>query len=102
MLVGSLRSEVCGQDSRQQSQGRRAASRQAMIGSAEQERIEAGRRVTCKVHATSRVGALIHNGDLPSVARKFQGRSFLGIVYRFGGRVWLGVLGFWVVFWVWA
>ncbi len=72
MLVLVLRGEVRGRDSRQQSQGRCAAPHHGMIGRPEQERIKAGRRVTGKVHATSRVGAFIHDGGLPSLAREFQ------------------------------
>lgn len=99
MLVWGLRSEVRGWNPRQQSQSRRAAPEHAMIGSAEQERIEAGRRVTGKVHATSRVGAFVHNGDLPSPAREFQGRSFLGIIHRFGGGLGFWFSGFGLFFW---
>jgi hypothetical protein len=61
-----------------------------MHSGTEKKWVEAGRRVACKVRATPRVCAFIHDGGLPSLAWEFQGRIFLGIVHRFGGG-----FGFW-------
>jgi hypothetical protein len=98
MILSVLRSEVGRRDSYQQAQRRRPTSRQRMRGGAEQERIEAGRRATRKVYATTCVGAFVHDNESPSRAREFLRAGLLGIVHGRGFGFGFGFPGFGLFF----